>query len=82
MEDTQAGKDLIEMGSLRTLHEIIVDLLMVKLGRTDKTWQEELSAIKDLAILKTLYHTILQAKTRKQVQAAFDAILGNGHKTK
>jgi hypothetical protein len=82
MEDTRAGKDLIEMGSRETLHENIIDLLTVKLGRMDKAWQEELSAMKDLAVLKTLYRTILQAKTRKQVKEACDAVLGNGKKAK
>jgi hypothetical protein len=82
MEDTQAGKDLIEMGSLRTLHEVITDMLAVKLGQTEEAWREELETIKDSTVLKTLYRALLQAKNRKQVKEAFDAVLGNGKKAK
>jgi len=82
MEDTQAGKDLIEMGSLQTKREDIIDLLTFKLGRMEEAWQDELNTIRDLVILKTLYRTILQAKTHKQVQAAFDAVFGNGKKAR
>jgi len=90
MEDTQAGKDLIaigvrqgqELGSIRTLREIIIDLLTVKLGRTDEAWRKELKAIKDIIVLKTLYRAILNAKTRKQAKDAYEAVLGNGKKAK
>lgn len=82
MEDTRAGQELIEMGRLQAKREDIIDFLGIKLGRMDEAWREELNTLKDPAALKTLYHAILQAKTRKQVQAAFDAILGNGHETR
>jgi hypothetical protein len=82
MEDTQAGKDLIEMGSRETLHEILVDLLAVKLGRPEEAWREELNTINDVAVLKTLYRAILQAKTRKQAKDAYEAVFGNGKKAK
>lgn len=98
MEDTQAGKDLIaigvrigrdegrdegqELGTRLAMRENIVELLMMKLGRTEKNWRKELNTIKDIKALKTLYRAILNAKTHKQVQAAFDAVLGNGKQAK
>ncbi len=90
MEDTQAGKDLIEIGtrqgreegSIETLYENLVDLVMVKWGRPEKTWIKQLRSINDVMELKALYHTILHAKSRKQVKAAFDIDLGNGKKSK
>lgn len=80
MEDTQAGKDLMEMGSREMLRENLVDLVTVKLGRPEKTSFEQLNTITDVTLLKTLYRAILYAKSRKQVKAAFDAALGNGKK--
>ena len=98
MEDTQAGKDLItigvrigreegreegqELGSLLTLRELIVDLLTAKLGRTGKNWRKDLNTVQDAKVLKTLYRAVLNAKTHKQTQAAFDAVLGNGKQAK
>lgn len=82
MEDTQAGKDLIEMGSRATLHEILVDLLTVKLGQPEDAWREELNTINDITVLKTLYRALLNAKSRRQAKDAFDAVLGNGKKAK
>jgi hypothetical protein len=90
MEDTQAGKDLIaigvrqgeELGALLTMRENIVALLTAKLGRTGKNWRKELNAVRDTKALKTLYRAILNAKTQKQAQAAFDAVLGNGKTAK
>ncbi|MCI0691656.1 hypothetical protein L0337_06560 [candidate division KSB1 bacterium] len=94
MEDTQAGKDLIaigvrmgreegqELGAILAMRENIVDLLTVKLGRTEKTWRKELNSIKDIKVLKTLYRAILQAKTRKQAKEAYEAVFGNGKKAK
>jgi hypothetical protein len=90
MEDTQAGKDLIaigvrqgqELGTLLAMRENIIDLLTAKLGQTEKTWRKELNTIKDIKVLKTLYRAILNAKSRKQAKDAFEAVLGNGKKTK
>ncbi len=84
MEDTRAGRDLIEIGvrqgSIEILRENLGDLITAKLGRPEKTWFEQMKNINDVMLLKTLYHAILYAKGRKQIKAAFDAALGNGKK--
>ena len=86
MEDTQAGKDLIEIGvrqgGVETLREVLSDLITAKLGRPEKNWFEQMKTVNDVMLLKTLYHAILYAKSRKQVKAAFDAALGNGKQSK
>jgi hypothetical protein len=64
------------------MRENIIDLLTAKLGQTEKTWRKELNTIKDIKVLKTLYRAILNAKSRKQAKDAFEAVLGNGKKTK
>jgi len=93
MEDTQAGKELIEigvlhgreegreLGSVETLREILTDMITTKLGRPEKIWLEQLDIINNVTVLKGLYQAILHAKSRKQMKAAFDAALGNGKKT-
>jgi hypothetical protein len=90
MEDTQAGKDLIaigyrqgvDLGSLQTLRENLMDLLLAKLGRVEKSWLDQLETVDSVTVLKAIYRTVLQAKTPKQVRAAFDAALGNGKKAR
>lgn len=90
MEDTQAGKDLIEigvrqgheLGSVETLREILADMITTKLGRPEKNWLEQLDIINNVTVIKGLYQAIRHAKSRKQMKAAFDAALGNGKKTK
>jgi hypothetical protein len=90
MEDTRAGKDLIEigvrqgheLGSVETLREILADMITTKLGRPEKNWLEQLDIINNVTVLKGLYQAIRHAKSRKQMKAAFDAALGNGKKTK
>jgi hypothetical protein len=64
------------------LHENLSDLITAKLGRLEKSWFEQMKTVNDVTLLKTLYHAILHAKSRKQVKAAFEAALGNGKKTK
>jgi hypothetical protein len=80
MEDTRAGKDLIAIGVRQTLRDNLIDLIQAKLGRVEKSWRTQLSTINKISTLKTLYRAVLQAKSHKQVQAAFDAVLGNGKK--
>jgi hypothetical protein len=86
MEDTRTGKDLIEIGvrqgGIDVLREVLTDLITAKLGRPEKTWLEQVNTINDVKLLKALYRAILQAKSRKQVKAAFDAALGNGKEAK
>ncbi len=59
-----------------------MDLLLAKLGRVEKSWLDQLETVDSVTVLKALYRTVLQAKTPKQVRAAFDAALGNGKKAR
>jgi len=89
MEDTQAGKDLIAIGyrrgvdwaSLQTQREDLTELLSTRFKPVEKIWLDQLKAINDALTLKVIYRAVLQAKSRKQVKAAFDAALGNGQKS-
>jgi hypothetical protein len=81
MEDTQVGKELMEIGGLEMLRENLSDLITTKLGRPERAWFEQMNALNDLALLKNLYRAILHAKTPKQVKEAIDGALGNGKKT-
>lgn len=75
----ERGRDL---GSLQTLRDNLMDLLLTKLGRVEKSWLEQLETADSVTVLKAIYRTVLQAKTPKQVRAAFDAALGNGKKAR
>lgn len=72
----------LDLGSLQTLREILMDLFLAKLGRVEKSWLDQLETVDSVTVLKALYRTVLQAKTPKQVRAAFDAALGNGKKAR
>ena len=81
MEDTQVGKELIAMGRLQTQREYLNDRLSTRFKPVEKVWLDQLNAINNSMALKTIYRAVLQAKSRKQVKAAFDAALGNGQKS-
>ncbi len=94
MEETTIGKELIAMGRhighsegrvegetlgrLKTLREDVIDLLTTRWSPPSRIVLKQLSSIDDSVALKSLFRALLQAKTRKQMQAALDAVLGNG----
>ena len=73
----EKGRD---WGSLQTQREDLIDLLVAKFNHMEKIWLDQLDTVNNPATLKGIYRAVLQAKSRKQVKAAFDAALGNGNK--
>lgn len=90
MEDTTVGQELIAMGRrvglsegetlgrANAVREGVIDLLTTKWNPPSRTVLKQLESVDNALALKSLFHKLLQAKTRKQMQAALDAVLGNG----
>jgi hypothetical protein len=86
MEDTTVGQELIAMGqikgetigSLKTLRENVIDVLTTKWTPPGKNVLKRLGNVDDPVALKSLFRALLQARTRKQMQAALDAVLSDG----
>ena len=86
MEDTTVGQELIAMGQIKgealgrltTLREDVLDLLTTRWNPLSKNVLKQLGSVDDPVVLRSLFRALLQAKTRKQMQAALDAVLGNG----
>ena len=94
MENTVVGQELIAMGRrigisegqaegevlgrLSALREDVLDLLTTRWSAPSRIVLKQLSGVDDPILLKSLFRSLLQAKTRKQMQAALDAVLGNG----
>ncbi|MGH7495508.1 MAG: DUF2887 domain-containing protein [bacterium] len=76
-EGLEEGKNL---GSLKILRESVADLIATRWPPPNKHLLDKLERADDILLLKGLFHALLKARTRKQMETALDTALDNGKK--